>query len=224
MKYRFLICVISLCVISLFVDAQEIDGTIVPDMSEDVMGLLDKATQVESSDNLSIVLTEQIGDLNTLTFLSDPQGEINKNIVAIAQYGNQNNGIINQTGNEQLIGVFQKGDQNTVDLSIHGFNIYNTITQVGSKNYVKHDIENGTNITIKKVTNEQIGNENTIVLQSGVLDYSIIEVRQTGNNNNAEIDLTNTGVQIDPYQIIQTGDNFNISIIKSEFYMPMKYK
>lgn len=222
MKHRLLICVFSFCVGSLWVDAQEINEPFNPDLSENVIVLLEKVNQIKSSDNQSAILTEQIGDLNTVEILSDPQGDVNKNIVAIAQYGNQNTGILNQIGNGQEIGIYQKGDQNIADISVKGLNIYQTVTQIGSDNYVKHDIENGSNTSIKKVMSEQIGDDNKIILLSGALDYSIIEVKQNGNNNNAELDITNAGIKTDPYQITQNGDNFNIVITKSDFYMPMK--
>jgi len=221
MKYSFLICSIALLISYFRVNAQEKTEFENSELIENTIELL-KLNQLEHEEILNFSLTKQVGNNNDIQILSDPQSAFNHNLIAVVQFGNQNSGIINQNGNNQGIGVFQKGNQNEANLFIKGDNIFSVVTQVGYKNYVSHDIDNGSNSSYKKVISEQIGNENRIILQSGVVDYSLIEIRQNGNNNNAELNLTNTGLPTESYQIEQTGNNADIVITKSDFYMPMK--
>lgn len=221
MKYNFLIYITSLLISCFPAIAQENIEINNSDLLDNTFDIVEQ-NQFESQEVSSFIITKQVGDQNEIEILSDPQSAINRNIVAITQFGSQNSTIFNQNGNDQRVGIFQAGNQNTANLFYKGDNIFSVVTQVGFKNYVSHDIDNGSNSSYKKVISEQIGNENTIILQSGIVDYSLIEITQKGNNNNAELNLTNTGLQTESYQIEQTGNNADIVITKSDFYMPMK--
>jgi hypothetical protein len=223
MKYLTLyILVIYFCLNSLNVLSQQQDCQN-SDLPDDVNELLEKVNQINNSDIINYSFTEQIGNHNIAEIYSTQISLVDMNIVAIGQYGNNNKGIVNQNGLGQEIGLFQDGNHNTAYLTVYGNNIYNVVTQVGNHNYVEHDIENSTlgSASLKAVSSEQYGNQNSITLQTA-MDYSTVEVIQNGNNNNAELDLTNAGLQTDPYKIEQTGNNGEVIISHSEFYMPMQ--
>ncbi len=223
MKYSFLANVIFLLVLSISVYAQENLEITNLSLTENTFEMLE-LSQLESQDVLNFTITKQVGNHNEIELISTHQGGINRNIVAVAQFGNNNTGIINQDGNKQGIGIYQDGNQNLANLYIKGNNVYSVVTQVGNHNYVKQDIENdNTDISpLKSVLTEQYGNHNSINLETGIYDYAVIEIKQHGNNNNAELDLTGASFQTEPYQIDQTGNNAEVIITKSDFYMPMK--
>lgn len=211
--------VIFLCVSSFYVLAQQQDNSN-PNLPADVNELLEKINQISNSEDLNISFTEQNGNNNNLEVYSQ-SGLSQRNIVAIGQYGNNNEGIINQNGLGQEVGLYQNGNKNTATLNINGNNIFNVVTQVGNHNYVEQDIDNGNSTNLKTVSSEQYGNTNSIVLQTA-MDYSTVEVVQNGNNNNAELDLTNAGSQTDSYRVEQTGNNGKVVVTQSDFYMPMQ--
>ncbi len=224
MKYFVIIfIIISICASSINVLAQqqESSNSALPDNAIELLEII----QTDNSNNYTYSVTDQIGNNNDLEIFSAQQEMLESNIVAIGQYGNNNSGIINQNGFGQELGIYQNGNQNTALITANGSNIFDAVTQVGNNNYVEHDIENdySSSAELKIVSSEQYGNSNSITLQTA-MDFSTVEVVQNGNNNNVELDLTNAGLQTDPYRVEQTGNNAEVVITKSDFYMPMQSK
>jgi hypothetical protein len=113
-------------------------------LPNDVNELLERVNQINNPDIVNYSFTEQIGNNNIAEVYSFQLNLVDKNIVAIGQYGDNNEGIVSQNGYNQEIGLFQNGSNNKAYLTANGSKIFNIVTQVGNHNYVEHDIENST--------------------------------------------------------------------------------
>lgn len=219
MKYLKIILVfVSISVSGLFSQAQEFN--LFNNGPGQELEYLIELNQLASNDQ-QCAITKQIGHENSIEIIATQQIQTDANIVASIQMGNNNQGALNQNGDNQLIGLIQKGSLNVAKTTVTGNNIFNAIVQIGNNNFVESDINNSIGGDNKTVSSIQLGNENSIELQTA-MDFSTVEVIQTGNNNIATLDLTGYGLQTEPYKLEQTGHNAEVTITKSDFYMPMK--
>jgi hypothetical protein len=198
--------------------AQEQD-LILPATALEVVNMLN---ETGGSEYINYSFTEQKGNDNLIEIFTAELSQLNKNIVAVGQFGNANLGVVSQNGNNLKTGICQNGNQNTANINSLGNNIYSLVTQVGNNNLVEQDIENNNQETSKNVSTEQLGDDNVIKLVTSTFDYSSIEVVQNGSNNMVDLDFTNAGSQSEPYSVTQTGNDAAVIINQSYFYMPMQ--
>ncbi len=221
MKIKIIIIFLSFCVCSMHVIAQDQDEIISPELSENAMELLERINQISISEQSSLVSTEQFGDRNTVDVLSSQEGQMNTNAVFIAQFGNDNSGIVKQNGHGHALGVLQDGNENRADIIMNGNNIQSIVTQVGDRNVVEENVSNSyiETATRKIFLTEQNGDDNNINFEIATMDFGSVEIFQDGNKNNATVDVEGSPSSL--YRVEQAG-GATVNISQSAFYMPMK--
>jgi len=173
------------------------------------------------TNNQQSAFTNQIGNSNSVEIYSSQQLSSDANLIISGQTGHNNQSVVTQNGDNQLIGIMQYGNGNTAQTTVIGNNIFNAIIQNGNNNFVKNDIENSPDIDYKIVKSVQVGDQNSITLQTA-MDFSTITVKQFGSNNTADLNLTGAGLQTESYSVEQNGNGSEVSVTQSDFYMPMQ--
>lgn len=120
----------------------------------------------------------------------------------------QAHGVANQAS------VLQVGSYNQATLQQHGVGIQATVSQYGTNNSFESSMT-GANLSLVVV---QEGNHNRInqQLQGSNLSYSLT---QYGNNNT--INQVETSAASGSYQVVQEGNNMNITIEQGRSFVPV---
>ncbi|WP_266204668.1 hypothetical protein [Pontibacter kalidii] len=134
--------------------------------------------------------TTQEGRAN-VSMVQQVQTNTVANQASVLQVGNYNNAVVQQNGTGIRATIGQYGNSNSYEGSLLGNNLSSNVVQQGDNNAVNQHIR---------------GNS---------LEYSLI---QLGNNNT--INQLETTPASRPYQVVQEGNNMNITIEQSRGFAP----
>lgn len=138
----------------------------------------------------------------------------------VYQSGSQHHALINQSNISVMPNtafINQVGSQNNVRLNQSGLDNHLNATQIGAGNTYRGDIDGVSNNST--VLQQGTSNEISQTIQGRNLDYSLIQI---GHNNT--INQIETTSQSRPYQVIQKGNNMNITIEQSQWATPVIVK
>ena len=163
-----------------------------------------------------IISLNQAGNGNSLTAVQQIQST--KDVyIYVTQFGNDNVGKVNQSGESNSSVLIQKGNNNKADLDLNGNNIKTLTVQVGNDNNVVADIEN--TYFYKAIVTNQYGNDNDINIKNTYERTVGIVVNQDHNNNEANIKLNSFS---SPGVIVNQHGGSKINIVRSDFNFPMR--
>lgn len=213
--------------VQTFVFAQE--TTEMDELDLVTMQVINIGTQ-QNTNNTAFV--QQLGNQNASRIIQDHQGgQPNISIhsqTGPGQFGNSNNGYIEQGGAGLTTLLGQNGNSNSANLWAIGSNIRIEARQNGNNNSIDTYIENYTGNS-RSADLRQDGNQNRIEISlrgdgfSGSAMPQQVQITQTGNNHTA---VANMEPFSSPFEITQTpgmgGEGMSVNVSTSQFNFPMR--